>query len=710
MVWGPAVVLGGSAGISVWMRRRRVRREKQLEETDRRLKEQTAAKENAEALLEAAGRIARLGHWEQSRDGNDPKWSKVAYEIHELPPGAPVTRDQSMEFIHPEDRVAMLAAVRGAIDTGEVFHLEARLITALGKEIWVHIRGEPLRDEEGKVHAMRGVIQDIDATRRASATLEAKNRELVEATARAEAHARAKSEFLANMSHEIRTPLNAIIGMSDLLGGTNLGVREKEFVETIHSSGEVLLGLINDILDFSKIESGQLGLEQIPVMLRDCVESALDLVAGPAAAKRLELMYWMEGDVPACISGDPTRLRQVLVNLLSNAVKFTEDGEVFVKLSVRRDHTGGGLLHVAVRDTGIGIPAERMNRLFQAFSQVDSSTTRRYGGTGLGLAISHRLIDKMGGRLWVDSQVGRGSTFQFEVPVKEAAPSEPAAPVAMLSMAGMRALLVDDNETSRGILQKQLTSLGMQVVVAADAEEALEKIKEDETFDLAVLDVLMPRTDGYELAAAIRKQRPEMRLPILMLTSVGCREGDLKALGIAGVLTKPVKEAVLFQALQAAVKTPVADGGREPVAGAEGTLLAEQCPLRILVAEDNPVNQRVTSLLLQRAGYGCSMVSNGLEVLDAVQRTDFDVILMDIQMPEMDGLAAAKSLCRLHSREVRPWIIALTAHATKSDRDECLAAGMDDFLTKPIRSESLEIALRHAHERRGAAGGERRER
>ncbi|MDB6132885.1 MAG: multi-sensor hybrid histidine kinase [Verrucomicrobiales bacterium] len=679
---------------------------------ERELRELLRNRKATQALQESAGRIARMGHWEMVIQGKRLSWSDMTCKILEVPPGTVLPLDKAIELYHPEDRLRISGMVENSIATGEPFEGEARLIAATGRQKWIYIRGESVQDESGGVLALHGIIQDIDDRYKDAELLKQRNIQLEAATRRAEADAKAKAEFLANMSHEIRTPLNAVIGMSELLMDGQLDAREREFVETIHNSGDVLLSLINDILDFSKIESGQLDLERIPVHLRDCVESVLDLLAGHAAKKKLDLMCWIDPEAPEAILSDPTRLRQVLVNLVGNAVKFTNKGEVFLKISITRQEAGN-FLHAAVSDTGIGIPESQRSRLFSAFSQVDASTTRRFGGTGLGLAISHRLIQNMGGRIWVESAEGKGSIFHFEIPLLPVEIPSSAAmamvtanpgPSAMRNLAGLRILIVDDNATNRWVLKMQIESWGMVPVTAENAAQALEQINAGERFDLAIVDVIMPGMDGYELAAEIRRHRSEQELPILVLTSVGERGRDSKSLGLSGVLTKPVKVLPLFNAVRnilTAAYSPRKAAADSPSDDQPGAAR----PLRILVAEDNPVNQRVVNLHLNRMGYSAITVSNGLEALHAVEEGEFDVILMDVQMPGMDGMEAAREICRRYPPDTRPWMIALTANALGSDRDECLAAGMDDYLSKPVRSENLLRALRTAYHRGEAVAG-----
>ncbi|MEO8206383.1 MAG: response regulator [Chthoniobacterales bacterium] len=560
-----------------------------------------------------------------------------------------------------------------------------------------------IRDADKNITGFLGTAVDIterkrleQSKREAAELLAERNRQLEIVTAQAQAHAKAKAEFLSNMSHEIRTPLNAIIGMSELLLDVAMERREREYAETIRTSGDALLGLINDILDFSKIEAGQLEIEHIPVDLHECVESALDLVSAQATKKTLDLLYWIEPSVPAFILGDVTRLRQVLVNLVMNGVKFTEHGEIFVRISKTTCEGVKECLHISVHDTGVGIPKDRQDRLFRAFSQVDASTTRRYGGTGLGLAICHRLVTLMQGRIWVESEPGKGANFQFEFPLEAASVMLPRVyqQGASQELDGLRVLIVDDNETNRWILQTQTTAWGMQARSTDKPQEALEWVERGDPFDLAILDAEMPDMDGYELAEKLRQHHTTRKLSILVLTSKGDHRQDLEKLGIKAHLTKPVKVAALFEVVGSLLL------GRRILRRSDEMktekLLFSECPLKILIAEDNPINQRVVTLLLERLGYRSEAVGNGLEVLAAVQRTSFDVILMDVQMPEMDGLHAARELCHLYSREKRPYIIALTADAEEGDREECLSAGMDDYLSKPVRSNKLAEVLRHA--------------
>jgi signal transduction histidine kinase/CheY-like chemotaxis protein len=512
----------------------------------------------------------------------------------------------------------------------------------------------------------------------------------------AETANRAKSLFLANMSHEIRTPMNAIIGMTSLLYDSQLTNTQREYVSTIRNSGDALLTVINDILDYSKIESGKMELELYPFDLAQSVDEALGLFAPKAAEKGIELGATYALGTPDRIVGDATRLRQILVNLLGNAIKFTPAGEIIVRVESQL-LTHGYLLHFTVADTGMGIPADRLEDLFHSFTQADVSTARRFGGTGLGLAISKRLSEAMGGSIWVESEAGKGSTFHFTIEV--AADTTVVEKLDTRALASKRILIVDDNAASRRILSEQTQRIGMipvAVETAAAALVLLEKI--DLTFDVAILDMHMPEMDGLELATIIRQRAlaPEMRL--IMLTSVDTIEVQQETvkMGFAAYLTKPVRQQALHEALVRIFTVHAVAASKHNPPSPFAGLPRINPSLRLLLAEDNLVNQKVALHMLRRLGYSADVAANGVEALEALERQAYDVVLMDVQMPEMDGIAATRKIRATLPNERQPVIIAMTAGVMPEERAACESAGMELFLSKPVSVDDLVDALRQA--------------
>ncbi|MHB8897240.1 MAG: response regulator [Thermoguttaceae bacterium] len=554
-----------------------------------------------------------------------------------------------------------------------------------GTDTWVSTTKLPLYDEQGRVIGTFGVSRDITEQKRAVQAME-------QAKEAAEAASRAKSDFLANMSHEIRTPLNAVIGMTELVLDSNLNESQREYLRMVIESGDALLSLINDILDFSKIEAGKLDFEHVVFDLQESLGDTMKSLAYRAHTKGLELACRIHPDVPALLVGDVGRLRQIVVNLVGNAIKFTDKGEVVLEVEMRQRSAEMVQLHVSASDTGIGIPDDKLGSIFEAFEQADTSTTRRFGGTGLGLAISSRLVQHMGGEIWVESRIGSGSTFHFTVWFDCPAGDEVPRPRPVM-VTGTRVLVVDDNRTNRCILTEMLGNWGMVATAVPDVPSALAVLREaflaGGMIPLVLTDANMPGQDGFTLAERV-KQDPELSSTVIMMLTSGDRPGDISRcneLSVAAYLLKPVKQSELFDAIVMALGVTAAEDEYRP----EGPEAEVQIPpLHVLLAEDSLVNQKLAVGLLERHGHTVVVANHGREVLAAVESDRFDLILMDVQMPEMDGLEATEIL-RAKERDTGRHvpIVAMTAHAMQGDRQRCLKAGMDDYIAKPIRARQI---------------------
>jgi PAS domain S-box-containing protein len=613
------------------------------------------------------------GHWIKV---NEALCDLLGYTLPEL--CAKTVHDVT----HPDDRELNLANARKLLEGEKNFYkMEKRYIHKNGSHVWALLSVSVVRDKKNRCQYFVSQVEDIGEIKQAMALQQ-------ELTQKAQAAEKAKSQFLATMSHEIRTPLNGVIGMASILADTTLNEMQRECVETINVSGESLLAVINDILDYSKIEAGRLELEKRAFNLQQCVEEAFDIFTIQIRAKKLEAVYLVAPDIPSSLTGDATRLRQVLVNLIGNALKFTAKGEITVNVECqKKDETGHHLLF-SVTDSGIGIPAEAAAKLFNAFQQVDTSTTRKFGGTGLGLAICKRLTTLMGGNIWVESTEGKGSTFHFTVVLQDAPAGEgDHSPSVSGRLESRTALIVDSHATNRRVLELQLKFWGMVALSASSGPEALA-ILEKRKFDVILIDLLMPKMDGVTLA---RKIRAKLQTPLLLLSSTGETLTGESASFFQHQISKPIKHSVLFTSLLKATgvqEQPV----RKTLEKKLDSELAEKNPLRILMAEDNVINQKVGMLMLSRLGYTANVVSNGKRALEAMDKATYDIILMDIQMPEMNGIDATRAI-RETFAEKRPVIVALTAEALEGDEDRFLNLGFDGYLSKPLQAHKLQQVL-----------------
>ncbi len=607
-----------------------------------------------------------------------------------------IVKQGILSIIHPEDRGHFRQALKSVSTTNDKFETTGRTTSLKGNERWSHTIGEIIRGPNGKPAKIRAFVKDVTRDRRQAQELERAKDEAIAAS-------HAKSEFLANMSHEIRTPMNGILGMAELLANSNINDRQRDFVDVINNSASALLTIINDILDFSKIEAGAFEIDPMPFDLKSSITDVTSLLATKAQEKNLELIINYPTDLGRYFIGDAGRLRQVITNLLGNAIKFTEAGHIIIDVEISPPRNGMSVISISVTDTGIGIEPEKISKVFQKFTQADGSTTRVYGGTGLGLSISKAIVEMMDGRISVESELGKGSTFAFRIPLPIDSNAKAKA-YDTATLAGKRALIVDDIAINRTLLSEQLQSWDIRSEAVKDGVEALTTLKNEQgrgnPYDFILLDYLMPGMNGQELAAMITANADLSGTPIIMLSSCDqpISSQELTTIGIDSYLVKPVREKRLFETI---VKTLTFDAQQEKPAQAAITKPAAPISEKteILVAEDFPLNQDVIRLMLDETPYAPVFVNNGLEAVEMFKTAPgrFPVILMDVSMPVMDGHEATKAITAFERSQglTHTPIIALTGHAMKNDRDECFDAGMDDYLTKPVRQAQLLEKLEH---------------
>ncbi len=656
---------------------------------------------NSEQQLRLALAAARTGIWDWDISTNQVTWSENVKEIFGLgqEPFAG-THEAYLTLVHPEDRVNLVESITNCVKTGAEYATEHRIVWPNGTIHWLACRGDVLRDGHGKPFRMLGTVIDTTARREADA-------ELRRAKEAAEMASHAKSQFLATMSHEIRTPMNAIIGMADLLRETPLTREQLEYVGIFRRAGMTLLNLISDLLDLSKMEAGRLALEETEFDLREVIDKTTEMMALQAQEKGLELACSVASDVMPALIGDPHRLRQIFLNLLGNAIKFTNQGRVDLRVMNDPDANEPGVLRFIVSDTGIGIPPHKQELIFEQFAQADTSVTRKYGGTGLGLSICKQFVELMGGRIWVDSQPGRGSAFSFTAKLARQPPLAQPAMDSVLNLHGVRTLIADDNATNCLILREALSAWGAVVTEVMDGQAALNELRRAEAaghgYQLMLLDCLMPEMDGFEVIERFKETSNLTGVTVMVLTSDSCSSDIARSyrLGLGGYLVKPIRRVDLQKAIMIAIgRTKAAARGGVQAKSQE---FQNQVPLNILLAEDSPDNRLLIQAYLKHTSYQLEMVGNGLLALEKVKTKPYDLVLMDIQMPVLDGYAATKAI-RQWEREQHhdpiP-IVALTAYALSEDSERSLAAGCAAHLSKPIQKADL-LAVIAAHARRTA--------
>jgi two-component system sensor histidine kinase/response regulator len=670
---------------------------------------ENALRESNEKFQQLADNITDV-FWIRSPDMREVHYISPAFEqIWGRSAESLYTNPQEWsDFIVPEDRDRVESVFAALTGDASSVDIEYRIVRPDGEIRWIRVRGFQVRDASGQLIRLTGIVTDITGRQRAAEALRtsmlALQAEIVErkhAEDGAESANRSKSEFLANMSHEIRTPLNGVVGMTELALDTDLSTEQREYLGIVKSSSELLMNVINDILDFSKIEAGKLTVDVIPFDLSDCLATTLKLLAARAHVKGLELVYDIRSDVPTAVVGDPSRLRQIVTNLIGNAIKFTEHGEVVLTVEAEVQTDSEATLRFSVADTGIGIPPEQQDEIFKPFIQADGATTRKYGGTGLGLAISTNLVALLGGRIWLESETGKGSTFHFTIRFDLQHASVPAMTSKEMQTTNLRdmpVLVIDDNTVNGRILEAMLKHWRMKPVLVESGPAGFAAMQTSRTagkpFPLVVIDAQMPDIDGFSVAEAFKKDPALAETMVLMLTSAG-RQGDgarCRELGIAGYLMKPISRTELLEAILAVMRMP-SDGPDRPQVVTRHYLREHRRQLCILLAEDNKVNQLVAARLLEKRGHTVVTVGNGREALaalDAAGSGGFDLILMDVQMPDMDGFEATRIIrAREKSSGAHLPIVAMTAHAMKGDEERCLAAGMDGYVSKPFQGEEV---------------------